>query len=454
MKRPRDERGFAMLLVFLMAALIALSLYTEIPRVSFESQRAKEQLLIERGEQYQRAIKVFFRANKKYPQTIQELESFNNHRSLRKQYVDPMTGKKEWRLVHIGPGGVFTDSLVNKPKTGADKDKDKKNDSTTTTQNFIDPNNPNGQPQGPSAVPPRRQSEMAGLAGAGVPGQPGYGMPPQIDPATGRPITQPAYPGMPGTVPGAPGTAYPTGVPGYPGQPYPGQPVPGQTYPGQTVPGQPYTTQPYPGQPSTGQAYTPYPGQPTPAYPGQPGTVPGQPGQPNVTGYPYSTVPGAQITGAPPFQQPGTTPVTGSGPAAPGDAQKMIQDLLTRPTTRTPAGTSTNAPAGQTIGGGLAGVASTADAEGIKVYNEKTNYKEWEFLYDFTKDRGPTSAASGPNGTPVSDMGTQPGQTPAGQTPAGQTPATQTPFGGSSLFGQPQGSFPGTGSPPFQPPRQ
>jgi len=146
MKRRQDERGFAMLLVFLMAALIALSLYNEIPRVSLESQRAKEQLLIERGEQYKRAIQVFVRSNKKYPSSVQELESFNNHRYLRKQYVDPMTGKKEWRLVHIGPGGGVTDSLVNKPKDEKDKDKDKKSEgSTTTTQNYIDPNNPNGQ---------------------------------------------------------------------------------------------------------------------------------------------------------------------------------------------------------------------------------------------------------------------------------------------------------------------
>src|SRR5690349_250122 len=132
MKRRRDERGFAMLLVFLMAAMIAISLYMEIPRVSFESQRAKEQLLIERGEQYQRAIKVFVRANKKYPASIQELESFNNHRYLRKQYIDPMTGKKEWRLVHIGAGGVFTDSLVHKPKDDKDKDKDKEKKGDTT----------------------------------------------------------------------------------------------------------------------------------------------------------------------------------------------------------------------------------------------------------------------------------------------------------------------------------
>ncbi len=31
----------------------------EIPRVAFETQRQKEQLLVERGEQYKRAIKLF-----------------------------------------------------------------------------------------------------------------------------------------------------------------------------------------------------------------------------------------------------------------------------------------------------------------------------------------------------------------------------------------------------------
>ena len=31
-----------------------------------------------------------------------------------------MTGKDEWRLIHVGPGGVFTDSLVyNKPAANA-----------------------------------------------------------------------------------------------------------------------------------------------------------------------------------------------------------------------------------------------------------------------------------------------------------------------------------------------
>ncbi len=109
------ESGYAMLLVFLMAAMIAIALYREVPRFAFEQQRAKEQLLIERGEQYKRAIQLFVRKMSRYPATIEELENTNNIRFLRKRYVDPMTGKDKWRLVHIN-GGVLTDSIV--PKQG------------------------------------------------------------------------------------------------------------------------------------------------------------------------------------------------------------------------------------------------------------------------------------------------------------------------------------------------
>ena len=113
--KHRQETGSALLMVFLIAAVIAISLYMEIPRVAFESQRQKEQLLIERGEQYKRAIQMFMAANKRWPARIEELENLNNRRFLRKRFVDPMTGKKEWRFIHIA-NGVLIDSLLSKPK--------------------------------------------------------------------------------------------------------------------------------------------------------------------------------------------------------------------------------------------------------------------------------------------------------------------------------------------------
>src|ERR1039457_2250529 len=75
--RRKPEAGFAMLLVFLMAAVVAMMLYVEIPRVAFDAQRQKEQLLIMRGEQYKRAIQMFMKENKRWPSKIEELESLD-----------------------------------------------------------------------------------------------------------------------------------------------------------------------------------------------------------------------------------------------------------------------------------------------------------------------------------------------------------------------------------------
>ncbi len=46
-----------------MAAVIGITMYMEIPRVAFDTQRQKEQMLIERGEQYKIAIRRFIQAN-------------------------------------------------------------------------------------------------------------------------------------------------------------------------------------------------------------------------------------------------------------------------------------------------------------------------------------------------------------------------------------------------------
>ena len=87
--------------------------------------------------------------------------------------------------------------------------------------------------------------------------------------------------------------------------------------------------------------------------------------------------------------------------------------------------------AGTGLGGGIAGVASKHDAEGIKIYKEKTNYKEWEFVYDPTKDQ---------KGQQGQIPGQMPGQVP-GQIP-GQIPGQSTGFGGQGTgFGSQPGGI-------------
>jgi hypothetical protein len=155
-KRHR-QRGFALLLVFLFAAVVAFSLYRQLPRAAFERARDKEQLLIDRGQEYRRAIEVYFAENKRFPPTMEDLEKAGNKRFLRHRYIDPMTGKDEWRIIHTN-GSYLTDSLVQKPPA----------------QNAA-----NGQPgvQGTNVTPLGANSMNTASApfGTGVPGGPQSG---------------------------------------------------------------------------------------------------------------------------------------------------------------------------------------------------------------------------------------------------------------------------------------
>ena len=116
-RRTDSERGSALLIVFVMAAIIAIMLYNEMPIAVFEAQRQKEQLLIDRGNEYVHAVRLFVRANRgQYPANMEALENTNRVRYLRSRYKDPFTGKDDWRLLHAGPNGIIIDSKL-KPAT-------------------------------------------------------------------------------------------------------------------------------------------------------------------------------------------------------------------------------------------------------------------------------------------------------------------------------------------------
>ena len=114
MRKKNPESGYILLLVFAMAAIVAVTLYMQVPRVAFEAQRDREELLQNRGHEYVRAITLFVHKFNRFPATMDELENTNRMRFLRRRYVDPMTGKADWRILHAGPGGVITDSINNK----------------------------------------------------------------------------------------------------------------------------------------------------------------------------------------------------------------------------------------------------------------------------------------------------------------------------------------------------
>jgi hypothetical protein len=111
-RRRTKQRGSALLVVLVFAAIIAIMLYRELPVATFEAQRQKEQLLMDRGNEYKRAVQLYVRKIQNFPPSLDALENTNRMRFLRFRYVDPYTGKDDWRLLHAGPGGIITDSKI------------------------------------------------------------------------------------------------------------------------------------------------------------------------------------------------------------------------------------------------------------------------------------------------------------------------------------------------------
>lgn len=387
-RQRRGESGYALLFVYLMAAVVAIMLYSELPRVAFEAQRAKEQLLIDRGEQYQRAINLYVRKNNRFPPDFDALDKTAGQRFLRHRYKDPMTGKDDWRIVHVGPGGVFTDSLLYTKK---------KTDQAGGPQNFItelqqiggSAVDPNAQPG--SLAARRRPSDLPGAPGS-VPSDPNA-----IPNGANNGIPNGAPPGIPNGLTGIP-NGIPNGVqPGTQAGVQPGLP-PGVQFP----PG----TQPPPGFPQQLQQPGAQPSQAATNLIGQLLTTPRPGGIGGLSGIPS----GAGVDQFGNAIQQGMA-AAGIGGSAPG-----------------PGGTTPPPVQGQTIGGGIAGVASKLEREGIKIYRDKTAYNEWEFVYDLTLDKSRTGLGTGtPGAVPVGGQaagGAQAGtSTPAfGATPGGQQP--------------------------------
>jgi hypothetical protein len=63
--------------------------------------RDQELELVNRGAQYSRAVKAFYRKFRRYPSNLEQLENTNQIRFLRRRYKDPMTGQ-DFKLLHFG----------------------------------------------------------------------------------------------------------------------------------------------------------------------------------------------------------------------------------------------------------------------------------------------------------------------------------------------------------------
>jgi type II secretory pathway pseudopilin PulG len=99
----RGEEGFMLLAVVVMVAILLIFLSVAAPVVARQLQREKEVESQHRMDEYVRAIQLYQRKFPgQYPASIKVLESTNNVRFLRHVYVDPLTGKADYKLIHLG----------------------------------------------------------------------------------------------------------------------------------------------------------------------------------------------------------------------------------------------------------------------------------------------------------------------------------------------------------------
>ncbi|MDZ7637992.1 MAG: hypothetical protein U5J83_07040 [Bryobacterales bacterium] len=444
--RRRDgERGFALLLVFAMAAMVAITLYMQLPRVAFEAQRDRETMLIQRGEQYQRAIELYVRKNNRYPARLEDLERDQDVRYLRRRYKDPMTGKDEWRVIHVNAAGQLEDSLVKKPTTGGNPET--ASTAATATELTGDENVAEN-----TAMARQRAGDQTAASAQ--------------------------FPGGGGDRAGAVGTGQPSGVP-----PVDDGLVPLLDEAGNVV--QRTRTEAEAQAQQAGLAPPGIPGDPNaPADPNNPGAAPGAAPQVRLGpgGIPIIENPSAVVAsngnpqgvnpaGGPPGQ--GANPVVagangGGGGAAGGQqsAQQLLQGLLTREVPGGLAGIQQrrgiqpSATGGRGMGAGIAGVASKYEMRGILVYDEQESIHKWEFVYDAQKAAGNAAGnpaqngargAQGQFGTPSLPGSFGGGQSPSGGPPRGSGGASRGvgPNGGSGGFGS--GGIPSRPSPGGQP---
>ena len=114
----QGEEGFMLVGLIVAIFFILLVLSVAAPKVAKELRREKEVEAVHRGNQYVRAIRLYYRKNGHYPGSIEQLEKTNNIRFLRQQYVDPLTGKADWKLIHVGEAKTTVKGFFGQPLTG------------------------------------------------------------------------------------------------------------------------------------------------------------------------------------------------------------------------------------------------------------------------------------------------------------------------------------------------
>ena len=112
------EKGFTYLVVLLAIAIMGATLALTGTVWHTEVTREKEAELLFIGGEFRRAIKQYYQAGGQYPKRLEELLKDPRQpatvRYLRKIYLDPITGKKDWGFVRGPDNGIIGMHSISK----------------------------------------------------------------------------------------------------------------------------------------------------------------------------------------------------------------------------------------------------------------------------------------------------------------------------------------------------
>jgi len=114
-----SEDGYMLIAVMFMLAIFTIALAVAVPRMARQIQRDRELETVNRAKQYVRAVKMYYKKFGAYPPNLDALVQTNQIRFLRKKYVDPTTGKDEWKIIHFGQNKTQTTGFFGQPLAGA-----------------------------------------------------------------------------------------------------------------------------------------------------------------------------------------------------------------------------------------------------------------------------------------------------------------------------------------------
>jgi hypothetical protein len=111
----RGQRGYALLVMIFILALLVVGTMALTQNVITEGRRQKEEEMIWRGKQYARGVKLYFRKTNHFPATLEDLtKPKTGVRFMRQAYSDPMNSVDgSWRVIYVSAGGQLIGSMRN-----------------------------------------------------------------------------------------------------------------------------------------------------------------------------------------------------------------------------------------------------------------------------------------------------------------------------------------------------